>query len=315
MLSGYYLLPATLILFCLPMFTLIDVQDGIARGYGWMNVALVPPYILRPLLLLAAMAGVYVAGQEMTAVNAAGCAIFASWVSAILQTWQLERNVGSDMDKGKRAYQIDLWIKTSLPLLLFSSFGLLLSNTDILVISHYMDPSQVGVYFAALKTISLVAFVHFAIGAAAASRISAQNARGETAALQRSARDAVQWTFWPSVAGTLILLALGKPVLWLFGAEFTSAYPVMFVLAVGLVIRAATGPVELILNILGEQKLCAAVMFGIASLNLALNFALVPAYGLMGAASATAFSMALGALIMAVAANKRLGLHCFIWRR
>ena len=117
MLSGHYLLPAFLILFCLPMFTLVDVQDGIARGYGWMNVALVPPYILRPLLLLAAMAGVYAAGQEMSAVNAAGAAIFACWGAAMFQSWQLARHVGADMDNGPRAYQTGLWISTALPLL------------------------------------------------------------------------------------------------------------------------------------------------------------------------------------------------------
>ncbi|MCH8238472.1 MAG: polysaccharide biosynthesis C-terminal domain-containing protein [Proteobacteria bacterium] len=315
MLSGHYLLPAFLILFCLPMFTLVDVQDGIARGYGWMNVALVPPYILRPLLLLGAMAGVYAAGQEMSAVNAAGAAIFACWGAAMFQSWQLARHVGADMDNGPRAYQTGLWISTALPLLLVHGFVLLLMNTDILVLARYSDPTQVAVYFAALKTISLVAFVHFAVGAAAANRFSAHKARGERVELQSAVRDTVRWTFWPSLAGTVILLALGKPLLWLFGAEFTSAYPVMFVLAVGLIIRAAMGPVEMILNMLGEQKLCAFVLFGSAGINLALNFALIPAYGLMGAASATAFSMALGAICMAIAAHRRLGLNCFIWRR
>ena len=52
MVSSYYVLPAFLILFCLPMYTLVDIHDGIARGYGWMNTALLPPYVLRPLLLL-----------------------------------------------------------------------------------------------------------------------------------------------------------------------------------------------------------------------------------------------------------------------
>jgi len=314
MLSGYYLLPAFLILFCLPMFTLIDIQDGIARGFGWMNVALTPPYIARPLLLLAAMLAAYAAGMEMRAVNAAGAAIFACWVSSIFQSWQLERRMGTVMDKGKRTYQTGLWVRTALPLLLVHGFALLLMNTDILVLARYMDPAQVAVYFAALKTISLVSFVHFAVGAAAANRLSAHKARDERAKLQSVVRDAVRWTFWPSLAGTIILLALGKPLLWLFGAEFTAAYPVMFVLAAGLIIRAAMGPVEMILNMLGEQKLCAIVLFGTAGLNLALNFALIPAYGLMGAASATAFAMALGAICMAIVAHRRLALDCFAWQ-
>jgi O-antigen/teichoic acid export membrane protein len=315
MLADYYLLPFFLILFCLPMYALVDVQDGIARGYGWMDVALVPPYILRPLLLLLAMLGVYAAGLELSALSAAGAAVFACWVSAIVQYVQLKKRVGADMDLGRQAYHTDLWVRTSLPLLLFHGFELLLQNTDILVLSRYVDPSQVGIYFAALKTISLVAFVHFAVGAAAASRFSTHNARGERKELQGAVRDAVKWTFWPSLAGAVILLSLGKPLLWLFGAEFTSGYPVMFVLAAGLMIRAAMGPVEYILNMLGEQKICAGVLFASAALNLALNFALIPEFGLMGAASATAVSMAAAAGAMTLVARRRLDLDCFIWWR
>jgi O-antigen/teichoic acid export membrane protein len=315
MLADYYLLPFFLILFCLPMYTLVDVQDGIARGYGWMDVALVPPYIARPLLLLLAMLGVYAAGFEMNAVNAAGAAIFACWVSGTLQAVQLNRRVRADMGAGPREFETELWVRTSLPLLLFHGFVLLLQNTDILVLSRYVDPSQVAVYFASLKTISLVAFVHFAVGAAAASRFSAHNARGENDKLQHAVRDAVKWTFWPSLAGAIILLVLGKPLLWLFGEEFTSGYPVMFVLAAGLMVRAATGPVELILNMLGQQKICAGILFVSAGLNLVLNFLAIPAYGVIGAASATAFSIAFAAIAMAIMARRRLSLDCFIWQR
>lgn len=315
MVTDYYLLPAVLILFCLPMYALEDVQDGIARGYGWMDVALIPPYILRPMLLLLAMLGVYAAGMEMSAVTAAGAAIFASWSSALVQTIQLNGRVRADMGAGPRKYESGLWMRTSLPLLLFSGFVLLLQNTDILVLSRYVGPSQVGVYFAALKTISLVAFVHFAVGAAYASRFSAFKARGEHDALQQAVRDSVNWTFWPSLAGTAGLLLLGKPLLWLFGADFTSGYPAMFVLAAGLALRAAMGPVELILNMLGEQKACAAMLFAAAALNLTLNFALIPSYGLMGAAVATAVSLAGAAVAMAVIARARLGLTCFVWPR
>ncbi len=314
MLSGYYLLPAFLVMFCLPVYALVDIQDGIARGYGWMNTALVPPYILRPLLVLVALAGAYAAGMEMNAVNAAAAAIFACWVSAIFQIWKLERGIAADMDNGPRAYQTRLWIATSIPLLLFHGFDVFLHNTDILVLSRYVDPSQVAVYFAALKIISLVSLVHFAVGAAIANRFSAHKARGERAKLQSAVRDAVKWTFWPSLAGAILLLVLGKPLLWLFGEEFTAGYPVMFVLAAGLVIRAAMGPVEMILNMLGEQKLCAAVLFGSAGINLVLNFALIPAYGLMGAAFATAASMALGAIGMAMVVRKRLGLKGLVWQ-
>ena len=53
-LNSHYVLPIYLALACVPLCALSDVQDGIGRGRGWMMVGLMPPYILRPLLLLGA---------------------------------------------------------------------------------------------------------------------------------------------------------------------------------------------------------------------------------------------------------------------
>ena len=92
------------------------------------------------------------------------------------------------------------------------------------------------------------------------------------------------WTFWPSLAGAVVILALGKPLLWLFNPQFTAAYPVMFVLAIGFLVRASMGPAEFVLNMLGEQALCALVLAVSAVLDVALSFALVPVFGMMGAA-------------------------------
>jgi len=50
--SDYYIVPLILGAICLPMFALTDLQDGISRTYGWIDLALAPPYIIRPLLLL-----------------------------------------------------------------------------------------------------------------------------------------------------------------------------------------------------------------------------------------------------------------------
>ena len=36
--------------------------------------------------------------------------------------------------------------------------------------------------------------------------------------------DSINWTFWPSLAATVLILALGKPILWLFGPQFVDGY-------------------------------------------------------------------------------------------
>ena len=52
----------------------------------------------------------------------------------------------------------------------------------------------------------------------------------------------MRWTFWPSLVATAFILALGKPMLWLFGPSFVDAYPLMFILAIGLIARAGGRP-------------------------------------------------------------------------
>ena len=70
-----------------------------------------------------------------------------------------------------------------------------------------------------------------------------------------------------------VILAFGKPILWLFGPGFQAGYPLMFILAVALVARAAVGPAERVLNMLGEQRRCALVYAAVFALNLAGCFA------------------------------------------
>ncbi|MEZ5854717.1 MAG: lipopolysaccharide biosynthesis protein [Hyphomicrobiaceae bacterium] len=308
-----YLVPAIVAMLCVPLITLSDVHDGIGRGRGWMMTALLPPYVLRPLLVLLAMLGAHALGWPMSATTAAGAAIIGTWTATGLQTVMLWSRLRSEVPTGARARPHGWWLSTSLPLLAITFSEILLQNTDILVVSHNLGPDQVAIYFAAAKTMSLVLFVHYAVGSAMAGRFAALNARGDKAALGAAIRQAVNWTFWPSLAAAAGILALGKPLLWLFGPQFAAGYPVMLVLVVGFLCRAAAGPSELLLNMLGQQRAAAVVAISIASLNIALNLMLTPRFGLMGAASASATSLMLGSILNTLIARKKLGLSIAIW--
>ncbi|MCB1506648.1 MAG: lipopolysaccharide biosynthesis protein [Hyphomicrobiaceae bacterium] len=312
--ENHFVLPLFLALVCVPMFALTDIQDGIGRGQAWMGVALLPPYVLRPLLLLAAMSVAYLAGLPMQATTAAGAAILATWLAALIQTAVINRRLAHAMPSGTRAYDFGFWFKTSAPLMMIVGADLVLQNTDLLVISRYLTPTDVGIYYAAAKTMALIMFVHYAVGSAVANRFAALNARGDREGLRQFVRDAVNWTFWPSLLCAVAILALGKPLLWLFGPKFTEGYPVMFVLVIGFLFRSAMGPAEFLLNMLGEQALCATVLSFTALLNIALNFALVPNFGLMGAATATALSLVTAAVMNYIVVRRRLDIEIGIWK-
>ena len=312
--ENVFVLPMALAMVCIPLYAVTDVQDGIGRGNAWMSAALVPPYVLRPLLLLGTMFAAHTYGLKMNAATAAGAAIVATWTTGIIQMFLINARVSGTIPKGPRTYDFKFWLKTSLPLVVISASELMLQNTDVLVISHFMTPMDVGIYFAAGKTMALIMFVHYAVGSAVAHKFAALNARGDKEGLRAFVKDAVNWTFWPSLTGAVIILGLGKPLLWCFGPHFETGYPVMCILVIGFLFRSSMGPVEYLLNMLGEQALCATVLVAAAVLNVALNFALVPTWGMVGAAIATSASLVMAALMNSIVAWRRLDIEIAIWK-
>ena len=314
-LDSQYLMPAYLALVCVPLFALAELQDGIGRGSAMLAVGLVPPYVLRPLLVLVAMLGAFAAGLPMTATTAAAAAIGATWGASLVQLILIRRRFEPELAAAPRRYDLAVWLRLSLPMLVVMASEIALQNTDLLVVARYLPAGDVAVYFAASKTMSLVLFVHYAVGSAVASRFAALAAAGDAEQLQRFVRDAVAWTFWPSLIGAMLILALGRPLLWLFGPQFTDGYGIMFILVVGFLARASVGPADFLLNMLGEQKLCAIVLAATAVLNVGLALLLVPRLGLAGAALATTTALVSGAVLNTLVARHRLGIEVSVWSR
>src|ERR1700743_545957 len=275
----------------LPPFVVANTQDGIARSHDWMRLGLMPPFIVRHGRITGSTAGVLVLGLHLGATAAMAASAAAVWIAMIGQMIVLNRRLAGHMEPGPKTYDVRVWLTISLPILLVESFYLLLSYTDVLVLQQFRSSEEVGVYFAVVKTLALVSFIHYAMSATTAHRFAEYNALGDKARLSAYVAHAINWTFWPSLAATLVLLALGKPLLWLFGPQFVVAYDIMFVAAVGLVVRAAIGPVERLLNMLGHQHICALAYALAFVMNVVLCVALVPRFGGHGAAAATSISL------------------------
>lgn len=300
----------------LPAQALANVLDGMARSFDQTNLALVPGYILRPLLIILCVAGVSAVGGIEDAAMVAGFASFATWVVAIGQAARLARVVRAEIPAGP----VDLapfggWLRTAFGLFAAWASVTLFTYTDILVLNHFSSPDQVAIYYASVKTLALTAFVTFAIAAVVGHRLVGLHVAGDRDGLDRMLAFAVKWTFWPSLAITLAMLAIGRPVLSLFGKDFAVGYELLFILSLGMMARASVGPAERLLNMLGAERACAAVYVGAFAANLAFCLVLVPRYGLVGAAIGSALGMVVEAGLLMWAVRTRLGLTAFIWPR
>jgi O-antigen/teichoic acid export membrane protein len=312
-LNDYLVAPLYLACISLPAYGLANTQDGIARSHDWVGLSLMPTYVVRQLLLTGLMAVAYLAGLPMNAQTAMIMAAVSIWLPTMGQLLVLNARLGALIAPGPRAHAIRYWLVTSAPILLAEGFYLLLTYADILVLQQFRPPDEVAVYYAAAKTLALVSFIYYAISATSAHRFSVYHVAGDRAGLSAFIAQSIRWTFWPSVAATAVLLALGQPLLRLFGAQFAGGYHLMFILAAGLLARAAIGPIERLLNMLGEQRICALIYAGAFAINFGACLALIPPFGAAGAAAATTTALIIESYMLFRVTKSRLGFHVFIW--
>jgi O-antigen/teichoic acid export membrane protein len=242
-------------------------------------------------------------------------AAISIWLPTLAQFLIVNRRLAKRIEPGPKAYDFRVWLTTALPILMVEGFYAMLAYTDVLVLQLFRPPDEVAVYYAAAKTLALVAFIHYSIAATTAHRFSVYHVAGDHKALSAFLAQSIKWTFWPSVAATAVLLLFGRPILALFGAQFTDGYHLMFILAAGLLARAAIGPIERLLNMLGEQRVCAMVYAGAFAMNVVLCVILIPRFGPAGAAIATATALITESIFLFIVTKKRLGFHVFVWGR
>ncbi len=314
-LDSHVIMPFYLVCAALPFYASTFMFDAMARSYNWINVALLPPYIVRPLLLVAGVAAARAAGFAIDAVTVTGALALATWLSALFQLAMLERRLGSTVPPGAKQYDARLWFNTALPIVLVWGMYTLLTATDVIVLKIFQPAGEVAHYYAAAKTLALVSIIQYAVAAASAHRFTTYHVAGDREGLAAFAASTVRWVFWPSLAGCTLMLLVGKPVLMLFGAGFGDGYPVIVILAIGQLARACVGPTERLLNVLGQQRSCALAYAAAFAVNLLGCFMLAPRFGGIGVAGATAGAFIVESVLLFLIARRRLGLHMLICRR
>ena len=311
-LDQFTVVPLYLACVTIPIYGLVQVQAGIAQSYDWPNLALMPFYIWRQITLTALMGAAYLFGAPTGAVTAMIVAVVTTWAVTIGQLIALDRRLKNTVPSGPKRYEVKTWFATSLPIFVAEAFYLLLTYVDILALENLRSPDDVAVYYAGARLLAIVAFVYFAISGATTHKFTEYHVSGDKARLAAFFAETVRWTFWPSLAICVLILALGKPLLGLFGAGFERGYPVMFILAVGMLARAALGPAERLLNMLGERKQCALIYAAAFAINLVLCVILIPRIGIDGAGAATSAALVVESILLYFVAKRRLGFHVFV---
>jgi O-antigen/teichoic acid export membrane protein len=184
------------------------------------------------------------------------------------------------------------------------------SKLDLFMLGMMSSKANVGIYSIALQIAGTAILGQTIVNAIIGPKIARMHASGDKAELKRLITNACILSSLAAIASLVIILPFGD---WLirtiFGADFAGAYGVSLIVISGLTFSAMMGPVVLVLNMTGYEKVTARVVGVSAIMNAVLNAILIPLYEAHGAAVATAVTTVTVQYWMLVQTRRRLGIH------
>ncbi len=178
-----------------------------------------------------------------------------------------------------------------------------------LAAGKYLSTNDIAFFASAQRTALLASFVLIAVNLVVAPKFARAFAKGDYNDVNSL-----------SLLSSRLMVAMALPVLLfmfmfpeflmsLFGEEYVIAAPLLQIMAVGQFINVITGSVGYLLNMTGHEKDMRNVVLFSGPLAIVLAFVLTKEFGLIGAAYATAISLATQNLLAAVMVKKRLGFN------
>lgn len=184
-------------------------------------------------------------------------------------------------------------LRSSTPLLGAMLIQQLTLALPVLLLGVWASSSEVGLFGAANRAAMLVGLVLIAANSIIAPKMAALYRQGEMESLGRMTRHSALLLTLMALPAIGLFLVVPQWVMSLFGREFTDAWLMLVVMALGQLVNVMTGSVGFLLMMTGREKSYLGANLAALALCAVLCVALIPWFGGLGAAAATAASLAI----------------------
>lgn len=203
-------------------------------------------------------------------------------------------------------------LRKSSPMALSAVTFFLMQSTDIILLGKFTDFVTVAYYAVAVKLATATALALQSVNVIIAPKIAEVFVRKDISELKKIIKNSTRLIFILSIPALIILGLFASFFLNFFGSEYVAAKSALLILLAGQFFNTLCGPVGIYMNMTGRQgKLQQILLVGFIT-NLLLNWILIPKYGMIGAATATAISMVLWNLIAVLYAWKKDRVKTFL---
>jgi O-antigen/teichoic acid export membrane protein len=294
----------------LPLVALNGLRTSTLRGLGFVVLGQLPGSLVRPFSFLALVVLTYLLlGNRFNASWAVSMQVGATAIALGFVILILARRLPKAMKESLPAYDTQTWVRSALPFLFIGGMQIINNQTDIVMLGALRGAEVVGIYRAATRVAQLVVFVLTAANVVLQPTIARLYAVRDMQRVQHIATQSARVILLVSVPIAVVLIAFGQWILLAFGQEFTKGATALAILSGGQLVNAAMGSVGLLLNMTGHERDTARGVGIAAVVNVALNAILIPLWGINGAAIATATSLVVWNLILAMQVVRRLDIY------
>lgn len=288
----------------IPVTALADVLMAGIRAYTKIGA----PIMIRSLAGPAARLGCAVLAVAISPTAVAVALSFASAeVLVLFLTVRAARTVFPPATVGTTAPGPEFRAFTR-PLALNAWIGVPNGNVAVYFLGMFAPTAAVGLFTASRRFANVANNVFGAFGSVLSPMAADLHAAGQRSHLARLYQTASRWVLAVGMPIFLVQIFFGAALLSLFGPGFTAARPALAVLAAGQLVNYATGMATLVLVMSGHSRLALINNVAELSLSLALDLALIPRYGLLGAAWATAGELSVMNVVLVIEVWRLTGL-------
>lgn len=200
----------------------------------------------------------------------------------------------------------------SAPLIVSSAMALIFADTDMFMLGIFWTAAEVGIYnviypLAQLLLVSLSGF-----GFLFMPVLSELHSEGETQHMRRTYEVVTKWIALATFPLFIVMGLFPTTVISItFGSKYASGAVALAVLATGFFSHVLAGFNGATLTSIGRTRQIMYANTVTAVVNVALNLALIPAYGVLGAATATAVAYITLNVILSYQLHELSGIHPF----
>jgi O-antigen/teichoic acid export membrane protein len=292
----------------LPLRVVASVLESGIRGLDKVSLSQIPDNLVTPGLMLVSIVACWifvpadpkVATTLNVAINAVVCVLMG------VLFW---RELPGAVKTVQAEYQTSAWLKVSMPFAFVSVLLAVSKQTPAILLGHLRSTDLVGVYAAASRGSDLIWFPLIVINLSLAPAVARLYARNEMEQLQVTVTKATRAAFAISLLLCGAMMLGAHWFLLILGDGFTSGATALRILCATQFFNALMGSVGVLMSMTKHEKAMASSLLLSTVVTVALDFALIPPFGVEGAAVAFFIGYVVWNCVMVAIVIRQLGIN------